>query len=85
MGLWYVISSISLWLFERGSELGPIKEAGDAFYATWITMATIGFGDMTPATVGGRVFISFDALVGLVLFGIVIALINYSWQPSKSS
>lgn len=37
----------------------------DAFYFTIVTIATVGFGDVTPVTTGGKIFAVF-----LILFGI---------------
>jgi hypothetical protein len=40
----------------------------DALYFSGITMATIGYGDLTPATTAGTVFTMFFALVSVGIF-----------------
>ena len=37
----------------------------DAAYFSVITMATIGYGDFTPQTDGGKIFTIFFALIGI--------------------
>jgi potassium channel subfamily K len=38
----------------------------DAVYFTVVTMSTVGYGDLTPATDGGKIFVIFAAIVGIV-------------------
>jgi voltage-gated potassium channel Kch len=64
-----------LYLAELGSS-SAINSYPNAAYATWITMATIGYGDMVPVTGLGRLIVSFDALVGLVLIGSLVWLVT---------
>jgi len=40
----------------------------DALYFAVITMATIGYGDLTPATTAGKIFTMFYALVSVGVF-----------------
>ncbi|MDQ4131905.1 MAG: potassium channel family protein [Actinomycetota bacterium] len=54
-------------------------------YFSYITLTTVGFGDLTVATDGGRVMVSFEALIGQVfLVTIVAGLIgSYGQQRPK--
>jgi hypothetical protein len=45
-----------------------ISSFGDAFYVTTVIMTTLGFGDITPLTLAGRLAVSCEALVGFMLF-----------------
>lgn len=45
----------------------------DAFYFSFITLTTIGFGDFAPQTDAGKVFTIFYIIVGV---GIILAFIN---------
>ena len=42
----------------------------DAFYFCTISLATIGYGDITPTTPAGKIFIMFYAVIGLSLIHI---------------
>ncbi|MCF7834575.1 potassium channel family protein [Candidatus Gracilibacteria bacterium] len=48
---------------------------GDALYFTVTTMSTIGFGDITPQTDLGKIFVSIYAIIGVPLFISVSGLI----------
>jgi hypothetical protein len=65
------VSSFLLWKLERLS-------FGDALYLTWITMTTVGYGDIKPCTAAGRVTTSADALVGIILVGVIVWLVTQS-------
>lgn len=47
-----------------------------ALYLTFITAATIGYGDVVPVTVIGRITCILMGLLGLMFFGIVVAVTN---------
>lgn len=41
----------------------------DAFYFCVVTLATVGYGDITPKTDAGKIFTSFYILVGVSIIG----------------
>ena len=45
----------------------------DAFYFTVITLTTVGYGDVSPASDGGKIFTSVFVLVGM---GILVAFLT---------
>ncbi|MCQ8182601.1 NAD-binding protein [Methylomonas sp. SURF-1] len=47
------IASVSIYMFEYQNN-ASINTLFDAFYWTIVTLATVGFGDITPQTAGGR-------------------------------
>jgi voltage-gated potassium channel len=51
----------------------------DSFYFSAITLATVGYGDLTPTTPGGKLFTVFYVFAGV---GIIIALVQAVAQAS---
>jgi Ion channel len=75
--------SIIVWLFSsayfmKSCESEKHWSYWDSLYFTWITMTTVGYGDLTPSGTCGRVLASLDGLVGIILIGAVVWLITTS-------
>jgi voltage-gated potassium channel len=69
----FFVSAGLFYEFEHG--VNPdVRTFGDAFYFTVVTLTTVGFGDITPATRAGR-FVTIAA----ILAGIILI----PWQASK--
>lgn len=49
---------------------------GEALYLTAITGLTVGYGDIAPTTVTGRIVSVLIGLIGLIYFGVVVAAAN---------
>jgi len=47
---------------------------GNSMYLSFITAFTIGYGDITPVTIIGRVLSVIIALIGIIFTGLVIAI-----------
>lgn len=82
MGL-YLLVNITLIIFlsalitfslERGKNPG-IHSYWDALYMVFITIATVGYGDITPVTAGGRVVILLTIALGFGTLSAFITLI----------
>jgi voltage-gated potassium channel len=61
-----------LLYFERGADTANVRTFGEALWWSVVTLTTVGYGDYSPVTVGGRV-ISVVFLIGSVgLIGFLI-------------
>ena len=60
------IASLFYWVVEGWSFL-------DAVYFSVVTIATVGFGDLTPHTVMGKVFTIIYIIAGIGLFASAVA------------
>jgi voltage-gated potassium channel Kch len=48
----------------------------DAFYFGMVTITTVGYGDMGPVTVEGRIFTSFFVLGGVGIIGVALGIVG---------
>jgi voltage-gated potassium channel Kch len=56
-------------------------ETIDALYFSVVSLTTVGYGDFTPETTGGKIFVMGYLLVGI---GIVAALLNNILQNAMA-
>ncbi|XP_068117386.1 potassium channel subfamily K member 4 isoform X4 [Hyperolius riggenbachi] len=57
----------------NGTNVTSRWDIGSCFFFAGTVITTIGFGNNAPKTEGGRIFCIFYALVGIPLFGILLA------------
>lgn len=63
--LWYLCLDPSNW----GSRI-EIKSFSDAFYFSVVTITSLGFGDIFPATGSwGRILVAVEAIIGILIIG----------------
>lgn len=67
------ISPVLILHFEHSA--GGIKTAGDALWWTFVTVTTIGYGDLYPVTMAGRILTVCISMGGIALFNLLTALI----------
>ena len=70
----FYLSSVGIFYFERDAQ----PEAfGSVFHAMWwsvATLTTVGYGDVYPITIGGRIFTFFVLIVGLGIVAVPTGL-----------
>ena len=64
--------SAGVWLVERDSN-GSIDHYGDAAWWAITTVTTVGYGDIAPVTIEGRVIAAVLMVTGIAAFGLVTA------------
>lgn len=69
------IASIAIYLFENTSTGGNVRDLYDAFYWSIVTISTVGYGDITPQTVGGRLVTVTLILTGLGVLSFFTSII----------
>jgi hypothetical protein len=69
----WIVGTFAVHYFEQGHPIG--ESYFNAFYFTVITTATIGFGDLVPFTVGGKIVTMMYAIFYVPLFLYVMTLI----------
>ena len=65
--VWLVVNAAAIAYFEK-------MYFADALYFSFVTGLTIGYGDIVPVTLAGRVFAIMTGLVGILITGLVAAI-----------
>lgn len=78
------ISSLAVLNAERGAEDATITQWQDALWWAVVTVTTVGYGDLYPVTVEGRLFAFGLMLCGIGLLGVVTASLA-SWLLERIS
>jgi voltage-gated potassium channel len=71
--------------FEKQSPNANIKNYGQALWWAVCTIATVGYGDYTPVTTGGRIAATLVILTGLATISIVTATIASRFVTGPST
>ena len=50
------------------------RDVGDAIYFAFITGLTVGYGDIAPTTLFGRIISIFIGLTGMIFMGVTVAV-----------
>jgi len=83
--LWIIlfIGAIAVYLLDYTSTDRNITNVFDAFYWAWVTMTTVGFGDLTPATPAARIAASIMMFFSLALISFFTATISSIFVARK--
>jgi len=81
-GAW-VLGAVLVLLAELAGSSGTdgVRTAADALWWSLTTMTTVGYGDLAPATVGGRFVAAAVMLVGVSVFGAISGIVG-GWVVS---
>ncbi len=79
----YTITNINLSAFHRLFENAPpafsfdgVPSLADFIYFSVVVMTTLGFGDIHPVTSDAKLLVSFECLVGYVMFALIVGVIT---------
>lgn len=72
------LSSVGIYYFEHDAQPEAFKSIFECLWWSVITLTTVGYGDIYPVTMGGRLFTFVILMVGLGLVSVPTALIASS-------
>jgi len=85
VALWaiMIIGAIVVYTLDFGSKDRQITSLFDAFYWAWVTITTVGFGDLTPVTPGARLAASIMMFFSMALISFFTATISSIYVARK--
>jgi voltage-gated potassium channel len=69
------LAAVGIYFFEREAQPESFASVFHSFWWALATLTTVGYGDVYPVTVGGRVFTFFVLMLGLGVFAVPTGLI----------
>lgn len=69
------VSSVFIYFFERAAQPDAFGSVPDALWWAVVTFTTVGYGDLTPITLGGKVFSFVLLMTALVMVGIPAGIV----------
>jgi voltage-gated potassium channel len=74
------LTSLGVLHFERGAPNANLLNASDAFWWSFVTMTTVGYGDRFPVTNSGRLMAAVLMTVGVAVFGVLTSYLATSFR-----
>lgn len=75
-------SAVGIYYFENQAQPEHFSSIFDSLWWSIITLTTVGYGDVYPITVGGRVFTFFILMIGLGIVAIPTGIISSALTKS---
>lgn len=74
-----IFSAMAIHEFEHDAQPERFGRLSDAVWWSCVTLTTVGYGDLYPVTVGGRIIAVLTMVVGIGIFGTFISLVGSSF------
>jgi len=74
-GFLLFLTSVGIYYFENSAQPEQFKSVFHCLWWAVVTLTTVGYGDVYPVTVGGKIFTSFIVIIGLGIIAVPTGLI----------
>jgi len=69
------LSAVGIYHFEHEAQPEVFVSVFDGIWWATVTLTTVGYGDVVPITIGGKVFTFFVFIVGLSMIAVPSGLV----------
>ena len=78
------LSAVGIYYFESTAQPEQFKSVFHSLWWAVVTLTTVGYGDIYPVTVGGRIFTFFVLMVGLGIVAVPTGLVASALSQARS-
>ena len=79
------LSSVGIYHFEHAAQPEQFKSIFHSLWWALTTLTTVGYGDMFPITIGGKIFTFFVLMVGLGIVAVPTGLIATALSQTRTA
>lgn len=79
-----LLSAVGIYYFESTTQPEQFKSVFHSLWWAVVTLTTVGYGDIYPVTVGGRIFTFFVLMVGLGIVAVPTGLVASALSQARS-
>ena len=76
-------SSVGIYYFENAAQPNAFQSVFHSLWWSVVTLTTVGYGDVYPVTVGGKIFTTFVLMIGLGLVAVPTGLIASALSAAR--
>lgn len=90
-GFWKYFEATETYEFVRvgadgmTEELSPFRSIPEAFWWFMVTATTVGYGDLYPTSVGGKIVASFAMLLGVLVIAFPVSVFSDLWSKELAN
>lgn len=77
------LSAVGIYFFEHDAQPDKFSSVFESLWWSVATLTTVGYGDIYPVTVGGRIFTFFILIIGLGIVSVPAGLIASAFSKDK--
>ncbi len=77
------LSAVGIYQFENGAQPEVFCSVFHSLWWAVVTLTTVGYGDVYPITVGGKMFTFFVLLVGLGIVAVPTGIVSSALQQAR--
>lgn len=79
------LASVGIYFFEHEAQPEVFTSVIHSFWWALATLTTVGYGDVYPVTLGGKVFTFFTLMIGLGVFAVPTGLITMAMVNTRKA
>lgn len=81
----FYLAAVGIYFFERDAQPETFASVFHSFWWALATLTTVGYGDVYPVTIGGKIFTFFTLMIGLGVFAVPTGLITMAIVSTREA